>query len=120
MDDKLRKILNALKSSDSDQREQALDELGIQGSIQNPFDLILPFLQDPNEEVRGTAAFNLGEISDTRAIPYLLELVRNDPSEVARRDALAALGEFQDPEVLALLLEEMKRTPKSRGSRCHD
>lgn len=105
-----------LEQDDPDVREQALDMLGSHKS-DNAYDIIMRFIKDNDEGVRGTAAFNLGEISDTRAIPSLIDVVHNDPSEKVRSEALAALENFHSELILELLLEEAYRSKKSRRPR---
>jgi len=105
-----------LSASDPDLRESALDRIGTTRP-DNAINLIVPFLADPNAEVRGTAACNLGLIHDSRAIPYLIEVVKSDPSERVRTEAIASLAEYQSPEILDCLIAKVHRDKRSRRPR---
>lgn len=79
--------------------------------------IILPFLSDVEPEVRGTAACNLGEIKDNRAINYLINTATQDKDEDVRADALSALAEYRSPEILSCLISEVHREKLSRHPR---
>ena len=106
-------ILQALESSDPDIRELALDNLGTL-KPDNAFNIILPYLLEQDIEVRSAAACNLGEIGDSKAIPYLIEIAKNDSSEKVRAEALSALGDYRDTAILNCLIEEVYRPKNSR------
>lgn len=114
--DKLETALLNLKSPSSEQRELALDQIGTFNPT-HAFEIIQPFLSDSDPEVRGTAACNLGDIADHRAIEPLLAVVRNDHDEKVRSEALSALENYFDPAVLRCLIDEVHREKKSRRPR---
>jgi HEAT repeat protein len=114
--DKLQTAISDLQNSNSDVRELALDKIGTL-KPDNAFEIIAPFLSDPEAEVRGTAACNLGDIGDIRSVPYLIELARKDPVEKVRSEALSALENYRDPEILKCLIDEVYRKKKSRRPR---
>jgi len=70
---------------------------------------------DPH--ARAAAAFALGQVGATRALPRLRELVMHDREPFVRANAIAALGELRDDasfDVLVTFLED--RSWKVRGS----
>jgi len=114
--DELQTAIANLQNSNPDIQELALDKIG---SLKpdNALEIILPFLSDPNPELRGAAACNLGEISDSRAVSHLIEVSRKDPEEKVRGEALAALENYRDPEILKCLVDEVYREKQSRRPR---
>ncbi len=116
MSEELSAIVQELKNSDPEIRENALDKIGTL-KPSNALDIILPFLSDADHEVRGTAACNLGEIRDRRAVPYLINVARVDSTEEVRADALLALAEYQSSEILDCLVDEVYREKRSRRPR---
>jgi cyclophilin family peptidyl-prolyl cis-trans isomerase/HEAT repeat protein len=68
--------------------------------------------------VRRIAAVAMGRIGDSRALPLLLELVR-DPDSTVARDAAFALGLLRDPEALPTLRELMVTTPPDQQHELH-
>lgn len=112
MEHLLAHIRARLRSPTPKEREAALDELG----ELNPPDAltsILPLLSDPDQGVRETAAFTLGEIHDQRAIPYLLTLAAHAPEDSVRIYATEALGNYHDPRIQALLINAIARPESS-------
>lgn len=109
-------ILKNLKHPDAEMREMALERLG-ELRPANALELIVPLLLDADSEVRGTAASTLGIISDSRAVPHLIEVVDSDPSEEVRSDALKSLTDYRGPNVFDCLLREVRRNKRSRRPR---
>ncbi|MGB0385250.1 MAG: HEAT repeat domain-containing protein [Ardenticatenaceae bacterium] len=109
-------ILKNLHSRDPNVRESALDEVGTLNP-ENALEIILPFLSDPDPEVRSTAACNLGEIDNQKAIPHLIETVRQDDNEWVRYHALESLSEYHSPQILSSLLDEVYHGSSSRKTR---
>jgi HEAT repeat protein len=97
-------------------REAALDRIGTAGPPR-AFEIIAPLLNDPSGEVRGTAAANIGEIGDERAVPLLIDMARADPDEDVRSDALFSLDAFQSEPILRCLIDEVHRPKRSRRPR---
>jgi HEAT repeat protein len=114
--DRLLTALAQLQNPNIDIRESALDKIGTL-KPDNAFEIILPFLADSNEEIRATAACNLGEIDDNRSIAYLIDLAQNDADEKVRAEALAALDNFRSIEILMCLINEVHRPKRSRRPR---
>lgn len=114
--DQLLTALAQLQNPNIDIRESALDKIGTL-KPDNAFEIILPFLADSNEEIRATAACNLGEIDDNRSIAYLIDLAQNDADEKVRAEALAALDNFRSIEILMCLINEVHRPKRSRRPR---
>ena len=116
MSDDMQAILKDLRDSDPDIRESALERIGVVRP-DNAIELIVPLLGDPDAEVRSTAACNLGLIDDSRAILYLIGVVRRDSSEKVRAEAIASLAEYRSPEILDCLIAEVHREKRSRRPR---
>ena len=114
--DELHTALTELQNSNAEIRELALDKIGTL-KPNNAFEIILPFINDADPELRGTAACNLGDISDSKSIPYLIRLAETDLSEKVRSEALSALGNFKSDAILNCLLNEVYREKKSRRPR---
>jgi HEAT repeat protein len=114
--DALKTALAQLEHSDPDIRELALDTIGTLNP-HNSFEIISPFISDPNPEIRETAACNLGDIQNDRSISILIHLANNDPSETVRAEALQALENYRSPEILQCLIDEINRKKQSRRPR---
>ena len=114
--DELQTALIDLQNANTEIRELALDKIGTI-KPDNAFEIIVPFLNDVDPEVRGTAACNLGDINDSRSIPYLIKLAETDSEEKVRSEALSALAHYKSDEVLRCLLNEVYREKKSRRPR---
>lgn len=114
--DELQTALTEIQNSNAEIRELALDKIGTI-KPDNAFEIILPFINDADPEIRGTAACNLGDIRDSRSIPYLIRLAETDLEEKVRSEALSALGNFKSDAILNCLLNEVYRDKKSRRPR---
>lgn len=101
-------------SPDPDTRERALDALGDDLSPDARAILTRALAEDPNDSVRGTAAWNLKEAGTPEARSALLRAVAHDPSEHVRAEALQALQAYRHPDVLDALLAEIERPKRSR------
>ena len=112
----LQNALNLLKSDDPDTRELALDHIGTL-KPPNALEIILPFLRDENEEVRGTAACNLGEIHDQRAVRHLIDMVGGESSRKVRAEILRSLGEYQSSAIFDCFLREVERNDVHRSAK---
>jgi len=108
--------LAELQNSNPNIRELALDKIGTL-KPDNAFEIIVPFLSDPNPEVRGTAACNLGDIGDIRTVSHLIESARQDFEDQVRSEALSALENYRSPEILKCLIDEVYRDKRSRRPR---
>jgi HEAT repeat protein len=60
-------------------------------------------LQDEDEQVRGTAAWALGEIGDTAAVPSLMEALQNDQNQALVNEIVKALQKIGPAAVAALV-----------------
>lgn len=114
--DELQTAIANLQNSNPDIQQLALDKIGTL-KPDNALEIILPFLSDPNPKLRVAAAFNLGDISESRAVSHLIEVSRKDPEEEVRGEALAALENYRDPEILKCLVDEVYREKQSRRPR---
>jgi HEAT repeat protein len=105
MKQELEKILDELKSLNPDVKENALDKIA-QLKPENAVELILPFLDDSDDEVRSGAAFSLGELNDPDTIPHLINLGRRDNSEKVKREVVCALENHRSSEIQKYLEEQ--------------
>jgi HEAT repeat protein len=64
-------------------------------------------LKDPNQYVRGDAAFALGELCDERAIEGLIKLLKGELDRDVRQAAVTAIGKFgaKAKEAIPVLIE---------------
>jgi HEAT repeat protein len=58
-------------------------------------------------DVRGDAALALGRLGEPRAIPYLVELLRDDPEPNVRLFAVYALGQLRAKDAEGVLVEAL-------------
>ena len=112
----MQNALNLLKSDDPDVRELALDHIGTL-KPPNALEIILPFLQDENDEVRGTAACNVGEIHDQRAVGHLIDMLGGEKSRKVRAEILRSLGEYHSSDIFQCLLKECERNDVHRSAK---
>jgi len=97
-------------------REENLDR-AIEEAGPGLVDLLIASTKDPDAEVRGTAAYGLGEVADERAVPVLVKLVERDPDEAVVVHALKALESYRDTRVHEVLLREAERARETRSPR---
>lgn len=97
-------------------REDRLDK-AIEEAGSGLFELLSDSVDDPDAEVRETAAYGLGELRDPRAVPLLIALVEQDPAESVIVHALKALESYHDPRIHETLLREADRTRNTRSPR---
>ena len=71
-------------------------------------DLLVGFLDSPDSDRRARAAFALGSVQDTAAVPELQRLLR-DRSRRVRADAAFALGQTADSSASPSLLRALER-----------
>jgi HEAT repeat protein len=105
MNKELEQILDDLKSADPDVKENALDKIA-QLKPDNALELIIPFLDDPEEEVRSGAAFSLGELNDSATVPYLISLIKRDNAKNVRQEVVCALENYSGSEIQECLVEQ--------------
>ena len=74
------------------------------------FDELTQILTDRDQIaiLRRDVAAELGESGDTRAIPFLIDVLE-DASTIVRREVVTALGKFDDPAVTPPLLLALAR-----------
>ena len=102
-------LRSALQSDQAEVRRQALLAAGRIGDAE-ALDLLLPELRDSVGAVAATAAFALGLLRDSRAVPDLLAIVRGTqpadqgPREMEAVTALAKIGGDEGAQALRLVL----------------
>jgi hypothetical protein len=68
------------------------------------FEACVKDLKSSDAAIQSAAIFMLGSLKDRRAIPHLLEIVREQKDRERRVSALRALGHFKDPSIIESLL----------------
>lgn len=68
---------------------------------ENAIDGLLGALKDPDSDVRAQAAWALGQMRAKRAVPALLEAMKDELN--VRRSVIRAFGEIQDPSTVPIL-----------------
>jgi HEAT repeats len=92
-----------LQQTDPEGRETALDRLGV--CFGDHTTLIAASLDDPETEVRASAAANLGELRRPNAWPHLVRSVREERSDEVCRHSVLALEGYSHQTVLDVLLQ---------------
>lgn len=107
--------LRDLLASENDTKVIAsvLMALGKQGDAES-FPVVERFAKASEDRQRRAAVLALGDLGDKRAVPLLVERVRNDEDETTVRFAAGALSAFPSAEVGALLLELIERKDLDR------
>ena len=103
-----------ITSPDPDEREQAIDALGDEGTPEAFATVVRALANDPDASVRGSAAWNLNTAGTPEAQEALLRAVETDESEHVRGEALQALRRYHHDDVLRVLLAEVDRPKRSR------
>lgn len=111
-------LLQDLDAGDRKVREAAHKELVAIGSpAVRALSAILKDTDNPKDNRREDAAAILGEIGDRKAVPALLEALREDWSEGVRYSAGFALGRIGDPSAvpaLSRMLDEIQSVAATR------
>jgi HEAT repeat protein len=98
-------IRNDLRDSEPGAREAALDRLGgLSGSVAVA---MIPHLDDPDAEVRGSAAANLGRVRDAMAIEPLVAAARREGDDDVLAHIMTALNAYQGTSILGVLLDAL-------------
>ena len=105
-------LLQWLREGDDTLRVRALDAIG-DLRPEGAFEVVVEHLHHPKPRVRMAAACNLADIGDARAIPYLLEVVRDDPDKDVRDEAVRSLDTWRDDSILQGLVREVSRPDRS-------
>lgn len=106
-------LLDALQDKDLEEQRKdkivmALGEIAKEVKLGDTIVItLIKVLQDPDWDVRETAAWALGELGDARAIDPLIEALQDANKEV-RRAAAKALGELGDARVIDPLTEVLQ------------
>src|SRR5215831_2339357 len=99
-----RQLERDLQSEVAAERELALDRLGSLPTCD--FQIIASRLDDPDPEVRATAAVNLGGLLDNRAWPLLINAAERESSDETLASMIHVLSDYTDPGVLEFLLRQ--------------
>jgi HEAT repeat protein len=102
-----RRIASDLDRTEPELRELALDRLGVLAG--DHVELIAGRLDDPDLDVRGSAAANLGRVRRATAWPLLLGASRAETSDEVQRHIVGALAPYRDDAILVRLLELLAR-----------
>ena len=79
--------------------------------------ILVDSLEDPNQDLRGTAAWLLGFLKDPRSVPHLVKAT-GDPAPMVRYEAAASLLRMNDPRGLHLLIEGLSDRDARVRSQC--
>ncbi len=96
-------LIVALKDTDIAVQEKVLKALVNIKAVE----LLISLLNDKSSEVRGGAAWALGEIKDPRAVEPLITALKDSDAEV-RRGAAWALADIEDPRAVEPLIAALK------------
>jgi HEAT repeat protein len=96
-------LVRDLASADLEIRETSLDRLGSLSGDHTG--LIAGMLADPDPEVRGSAAANLGGVRRANAWPPLVRAARNESSDEVLCHIVGALARYHDQLILETLLD---------------
>lgn len=99
-------LTGALKDSDKDVREAALNAL-VQMRHPGIFEPLVQALSDASPDMRERAAFGLGQLRDARAVGPLTNAVKDADAEV-RQQAVFALGQLRDRSAAPALTAALK------------
>lgn len=100
-------VARDLSRAEPELRESALDRLGSLAG--DHVEIIAGRLDDPDPEVRGAAAVNLGRVRRPGAWPRLLRASHAESSDEVQRHIVAALAPYHDDAILSRLLELLAR-----------
>jgi HEAT repeat protein len=98
----VRELARDAQDSDRDVKEAALDRLG---ALSGRSEILIAALEDPDPEIRGTAAVNLGRVRRADAWPSLVRAARSEDSDEVLRHIVGALAGYGDRTILEVLLE---------------
>ncbi|HEY3282866.1 MAG TPA: HEAT repeat domain-containing protein [Armatimonadota bacterium] len=133
------RLIAALKDPSGGVRDQAVDGLGVLGypaavkvlpwvkvkdtrgkAVEVLFranraavDLVIPMIDDRDEEIRAAIAELLGRLDDTRAVPALLAHL-NDTAPNIRRNVIRSLGQITDSRATLEIARVMREDPQVR------
>ena len=91
-------LVEALKDSDKDVRETAMQAL-VQLHDPHIFEPLIAALKDSSADIRQKAAFGLGQLRDPRAITPLAGAIKDSNADV-REQAVFALGQLRAAEAI--------------------
>ena len=104
-------LLDALKDSDKEVRETAMQAL-VQMRDPRIFDPLVAALKDSSPDVREHAAFGLGQLRDARAIEPLAAIIK-DASPSVREQVVFALGQLRAAGAIDALTAALRDTSAS-------
>ena len=94
-------LIRALKHTDDDVRQTAIESLGQFGDTR-AVEPLMKILNDNNKDVQIATAQALAQIGDTRAVEPLVKMLDDDNKNV-RTTAAQALAQIGDTRVVGLL-----------------
>ena len=108
------KIQENLQSTDWKKRAAAIHEVAFL-DLWNALDMLLPFLYDPNPNIRSAVAVDLEIIHDIRVVPHLIKFAQQETESEPLCAAYGTLRSYIVPAVGDFLLSE---APKQHEDRC--
>ena len=106
----LERIVPYLEDPAARVRAETAESLGTMGQTAL-IDLLARTSVEEEEVAIEALASALGEIGDSTAIPWLMEIATNGNESLTRETAVASLGAIGDKQALPLLLELVVRAP---------
>lgn len=94
--------------------EEALDWIA-ENPDESSLNIITSYLKHPADEVRISAAYNLGILKSEGAIQSLIDIIIKDENESVKYQALYSLDEFNDIRIEKLLLNILNSDNYSLG-----
>jgi HEAT repeat protein len=98
----IRELRRLLKGRDPDLRCDAAEAL-LRIDANRTIDYVVPLLTDPDSAVRWSTCGLLHDFGDKRAVPLLVQVLRNDSEAEVRLMAAFALSEIGDCSALSAL-----------------
>ena len=102
------KIQENLQSTDWKKRAAAIHEVALL-NLWNALDILLPFLYDPNPNVRSAVAVDLEIIHDIRVVPHLIKFAQQETEIEPLRAVYGTLRSYIVPAVGDFLLSEAQK-----------
>ncbi|MDE2009839.1 MAG: HEAT repeat domain-containing protein [Candidatus Omnitrophica bacterium] len=107
----LKTLFQSLKSSNSNERSEAVCNLSL---VKDPhvIEPLIHSLKDPDAKVRDMAASTLYRINDPRIVKALIGVALKDPSLNVRSAAMSSLGNLGNPMAVQPLISILKSPDK--------
>ncbi|HMK50048.1 MAG TPA: HEAT repeat domain-containing protein [Thermodesulfovibrionales bacterium] len=105
--DKVKNLIQKLKSKHAHTRATAIKELG-KIKDERVVALLINGLADADSYVRGLAARELGDMGEARSVPQLITVLGKDDYVYPRVEAARALGKIKDARAIIPLVQALR------------